>query len=97
MVAAQQLLSKVQEEKPTLVESIRLLSDAYIELAYCSVSHLKKQQHGMVLCMMVDKLDHFITVPVQMPSSYKLVKLSCLNEVAVPTVDIKVQPPIAEL
>ena len=48
MLAAQKLLSKVQEEKPTLVESIRLLSDAYIELAYCSVSHLKKQQHGMV-------------------------------------------------
>ena len=48
MLAAQQLLNKVQMEKPTLVESMRLLSDAYIELAYCNVSHLRKQQHGMI-------------------------------------------------
>ena len=47
MLAAQQLLNKVRTEKPTLVESMRLLSEAYIELAYCSVSHLRKQQHGM--------------------------------------------------
>ena len=48
MLAAQQLLNKIQMEKPTLVESLRLLSEAYIELAYCSVSHLRKQQHGMI-------------------------------------------------
>ena len=47
MLAAQQLLNKVRTEKPTLVESMRLLSEAYIELACCSVSHLRKQQHGM--------------------------------------------------
>ena len=51
MLAAQQLLDKVQMQKPILVESIRLLSEAYIELAYCSVSHLRKQQHGMILHM----------------------------------------------
>lgn len=51
MLAAQQLLDKVQMQKPTLVQSIRLLSEAYIELAYYSVSHLRKQQHGMILHM----------------------------------------------
>ena len=50
MLTALQLLNKVQKEKPRLVESMRLLSEAYIELAYCSVSHLRKQQHGMILC-----------------------------------------------
>lgn len=89
MLAAQQLLDKVQMEKPTLVESIKLLSEAYIELAYCSVSHLRKQQHGMILYNAC-QIYTYITVPVQLPSSCKLVKLSCLNEVVVPTVNIKV-------
>ena len=91
MLAAQQLLNKVKVEKPTLVESIRLLSEAYIELAYCSVSHLKKQQHGIYdFLSNAQHIYHFVTVPVQLPSSCKLVKLTCLNEVVVPTIDIKV-------
>ena len=79
MQAAQKLLDKVQMEKPTLVQSIRQLS----------VSHLRKQQHGTVLYN-TNHIHTFISVPVQFPPSCKLVKLSCLNEVAVPTVDIKV-------
>lgn len=91
MLAAQQLLDKVEMQRPILVQSIKQLSEAYIELAYYSVSHLRKQQHGIILCNF-----HYcvytltVAVPVQLPPSCKLVKLSCLNEVAVPTVDIKV-------
>ena len=96
MLTAQQLLNKVQKEKPRLVESMRLLSDAYIELAYCSVSHLRKQQHGMILCNAYYILIS-TTVPVQLPPSCKLVKLSCLHEIAVPTVDVKVWPASTEL
>ena len=46
MLAAQHLLDKVENNKPVLVQSMRQLSEAYIELAYHSVSHLRKQQHG---------------------------------------------------
>lgn len=95
MLAAQQLLNKVKMEKPTLVDSIRQLSEAYIELAYCSVSHLRKQQHGTILyTYYINHKETFIVVPIHFPPSCKLVKLSCLNEVAMPTINIKVQPAI---
>lgn len=61
MLAAQQLLDKVHKEKPTLVESTRQLSEAYIELAYYSVTHLKKQQHG---------IDHVCKLPTILVNFY---------------------------
>ena len=53
MLAAQQLLDKIENNKPVLVQSMRQLSEAYIELAYHSVSHLRKQQHGKPLIVCV--------------------------------------------
>ena len=73
--AAGDMIKKLRSEKPTLVQSVEKLSEAFIDLAYHDVTAFKKERG-----------------PVKLPSSCPLLKLGALREVAVPTVEIDVDP-----
>ena len=75
MKAAGDMIKKLRSAKPTLVQSVERLCDAYIDLAYHDVTAYKKERG-----------------PVKLPSTCLLLKLGKLRTVAVPTVEIPVDP-----
>jgi ataxia telangiectasia mutated family protein len=74
--AAKGLIRRLHSERPSLVHSMEQLCEAYIDLAYHDVSAHRRERK-----------------PIKFPASCTLVKLAGkLREVAVPTVDIEVDP-----
>ena len=52
MKAARSVVAAVRAKKPTLVQSVELLCDAYIDLAYHNVEAYKKSR-GVCVCVCV--------------------------------------------
>ena len=76
MKAAKDLIHRLHSEKPSLVHSMELLCEAYIDLAYHDVSAHRKERKP-------------IKFPASCPL-VKLA--GQLKEIAVPTVEMKVRP-----
>lgn len=69
------MIKKLRNEKPTHIQSVERLCEAFIDLAYHDVTAFKKERG-----------------PVKLPSSCLLLKVGQLREVAVPTIEIAVDP-----
>lgn len=69
------MIKKLRNEKPTQVQSVEKLCEAFIDLAYHDVTAFKKERG-----------------PVNLPSSCLLLKVGRLREVAVPTIEMAVDP-----
>ena len=75
MKAAGDMIKKLRSARPSLVQSVERLCEAFIDLAYHDVTAYKKERG-----------------PVRLPSTCLLLKLGKLQTVAVPTLDIPVDP-----
>eukprot|EP00731_Ephydatia_muelleri_P031937 Em0023g444a len=73
--AAKGVIAAVHSKKPSLVQSIQLLCDAYIDLAYHNVDAHKKSRD-----------------PIPLPKTCPLLKLTNMVGVAIPTVNLEVDP-----
>lgn len=65
MKAARSLIAKLRSQKPTLVQSVEQLCDAYIDVAYYDVSAFKKMRTGIKLppaCPLL-KLEGQVAIP----------------------------------
>ena len=73
--AAKGVIAAIQAKKASLVQSIQLLCDAYIDLAYHNVDAHKKSRD-----------------PIPLPKTCPLLKLTNMVGVAIPTVELEVDP-----